>query len=220
MTNGKRIDDVALVSHGDGQRRLRRNGAEADGRVLLTRVGLRLPRNLEFAEWERAGQHLTRIVETSAWCLGDWVVYGKAHYPDRYARAVDATGLDYGTLRNYASVAGRVPLSRRRDKLSFQHHAEVASLPADEQEAWLDRAEKKGWSRNQLRHHLRQSRSKKSDLTKSEAALRRLSFDAELVDRWRIAAERSGVEFEEWMISILDSAAAQALNSEETKTAA
>lgn len=215
MSTEKKLDGGELARNEDGRPGARRNRAETEDRVLLTRVGLRFPRGLEFAEWERAGHRLTRIADTSAWCLGDWVVYGKTHYPDRYARAVDATGLDYGTLRNYASVARRVPLSRRRDKLSFQHHAEVASLPADAQEEWLDRAVKRGWSRNQLRHQIRLDRGQRSEPNKPEAALRRLSFDAELVDRWRDAAESSGIEFEKWMISTLDSAAAEALSSAE-----
>ncbi|MEV0700912.1 LmbU family transcriptional regulator [Saccharopolyspora sp. NPDC050389] len=218
MGTEKTIDGDAVTGIGDG-RRLQRNGAQDDSSVFLTSVGLRFPRRLDFADWERAGRRLTRIVDSSAWCLGDWAVYGKEYYPDRYARAVEATGLDYGTLRNYASVARRVPLSRRRDALSFQHHAEVAALPADEQEAWLEKAEKKGWSRNQLRHQLRLSRSRQPDPEKPEASLRRLSFDAELVDRWRVAAERSGVAFEEWMISILDSAATEALYAEQAKKA-
>jgi hypothetical protein len=39
-----------------------------------------------------------------------------------------ATGLDYQTLRNYAAVARRFELSRRRDNLSFHHHAELCAL--------------------------------------------------------------------------------------------
>ena len=41
--------------------------------------------------------------------------------------------LDYQTLRNYAWVARRFAMSRRRDTLSFGHHAEVPALPEPEQ---------------------------------------------------------------------------------------
>lgn len=187
----------------------------SDGsQVLTTRVGLRFPKSMEYQSWERAGHQLTRIVDTSAWCLGDWVVYGETHFAERYRHAVDATGLDYGTLRNYASVARRIPLSRRRDTVSFQHHAEVVSLPVKEQEAWLNRAEALKWSRNQLRHHLKMARGKARD-SAGGSTVQRISFDAELVDRWRAAAEQTGSDFEAWVVSTLDAAASGVLSDEE-----
>jgi hypothetical protein len=202
MGNRKILDDDAL-----------------GGQVLATRVGLHLPKVLEFPAWERAGQQLTRIVDSSAWCLGDWVVYGESHYADRYRLAVDATGLDYGTLRNYASVARRIPLSRRRDALSFQHHAEVVTLPTVQQELWLDRAEKQKWSRNQLRHHLKASKGQAVKHRSAASSVRRLSFSSSLVERWRAAAEQTGSEFEEWVVSTLDAAATGVLDTDRYKSA-
>jgi len=54
-------------------------------------------------------------------------------------------------------VARRFELERRRDNLSFAHHAEVAPLTQPEQDYWLRVAEEKGWSRNQLRREVRAS---------------------------------------------------------------
>src|SRR5690242_11649023 len=45
--------------------------------VMMTSVGLRIPANLTFEDWERAGCRLSGIVNSSLWCLGDWLVYGK-----------------------------------------------------------------------------------------------------------------------------------------------
>jgi hypothetical protein len=59
---------------------------------------------------------------------------------------------------NMASVAGRFEVSRRRGGLSFSHHAEVAGLPAEEQELWLDRAEVARLSVRSLRSELRRAR--------------------------------------------------------------
>lgn len=205
MTNEK-VAVGGWTSGDDESERLPASGAPRGERVLVTRVGLHCPRQLAFGEWERAGRKLARVVDSSAWCLGDWLLYGQTHYVDRYRRAIDATGLDYGTLRNYASVARRIPLSRRRDALTFQHHVEVAALPGDEQEIWLDKAEKRGWSRNQLRHRLSLSRGKGKRSGRSHTSVRRLSFQADLVDRWREAAERSGRDMEDWIIATLDSA--------------
>src|SRR6266536_1438757 len=60
--------------------------------------------------------------------MGAWLAHGQAAYRSRYRTAIEQTGLDYQTLRNYAWVAGRFELSRRRDTLSFGRHAEAAAL--------------------------------------------------------------------------------------------
>ncbi|MFE0425013.1 LmbU family transcriptional regulator, partial [Streptomyces sp. NPDC058953] len=126
-------------------------GEPRRSRVLTTNVGLQIPAGLAFEEWERAGRQLSGIVNSSSWWLGDWLVYGKDHYSDRYERGIRAAGLQYQTLRNYAWVSRRFDVVRRRAGLSFQHHAELAPLPVEEQDVWLDRAEQQGWTTKQLR---------------------------------------------------------------------
>lgn len=200
--------------------RQRRSRTELGGQILVTRVGLKFPKTLEFDCWERAGRRLMHIVDSSAWCIGDWVAYGEVHFPDRYRRASDTTGLGYGTLRNYASVARRFPVSRRRDKLSFQHHAELASLPTAEQDKWLDLAEREGWSRSQLRHQLRSSRDESAGLNPADMVVRKFSFSSPSVDLWRAAADQAGYEFKEWMVSTLDAAANNVLNEHVTDSLA
>ena len=54
-------------------------------------------------------------------------------------------------------MAGRFELSRRRDTLSFGHHAEVAALPGPEQDFWLRKAEELSWSTMRLRREVRAS---------------------------------------------------------------
>lgn len=118
--------------------------------------GMFLPQNLPERSWEQIGANLRELVNSSAWWLADWLIYGEATYGwRRYKEAVERTGLDYQTLRNYAWVARRFEHDRRRDSLSFAHHAEVARLAPPEQDYWLRRAEQHKWSRNQLRRQLR-----------------------------------------------------------------
>jgi len=126
-------------------------------RVRVPRMGLELPRRLAFEAWLRIGTQLSAAVSSSAWCLGDWLVYGQAAFKGRYRDALEQTSLDYQTLRNYAWVARRFPVSRRRDNLSFGHHAETAALPEPEQDYWLRKAADQRWSRNQLRQEVRAS---------------------------------------------------------------
>src|SRR4051812_46082369 len=89
---------------------------------------LRLRDGLAFNEWVALGRHLAALASRSTWSLGDWMVYGETAYGERYRCAERVTGFDSQTLRNYAWVARHVDVSRQRDKLSFQHHAEVAAL--------------------------------------------------------------------------------------------
>jgi hypothetical protein len=63
-------------------------------------------------------------------------IYGKT-----YDTAVSETGLGYQTIANLKSVARKVDISRRRENLSFGHHAEVAALPAEQQQRLLDLAD-------------------------------------------------------------------------------
>ena len=125
--------------------------------LVLPRTGLQLPANISLNGWLALGVQLSVIASSSAWCLGDWLIYGEDVYPGRYRDAIEQTSLDYKTLRNYAWVARRFSVSRRRDTLSFGHHAEVAALPRPEQDYWLRKAEELGWSRNHTRREVRAS---------------------------------------------------------------
>ena len=113
---------------------------------------------LTVADWACQGRWLGALGRGSGWWLGDWVRYGNARYGDRYRPAARVTGYDVQSLRNMAYVAGRFDVHRRRDGLSFSHHAELAGLPAEEQDLWLDRAEVGALSVGSLRSELRHAR--------------------------------------------------------------
>jgi hypothetical protein len=186
------------------------------GQVLTTGVGLQMPEQLTFDDWQRAGRQISGLINSSVWWLGDWLVYGKDHFADRYQRGIRAAGLQYQTLRNYAWVSRRFELSRRRPRLSFQHHAEVASLTVEEQEWFLDRAEQQNWSTKQLRGAIREAQGEGRDEEqdgngKEELAIQRLPVPSDRVSQWRRAAEHSGFDFDSWVLVTLDSAAQHAL---------
>lgn len=111
------------------------------GRVL--RVGWELPHDLSEKDWRSAGELLGKIERSVSWWLGDWWAFGEAKFRGGKAlvEADEWEGPDYGTLRNVASICRSVPMSRRRDTVTFSHHAEVASLPQCEADALLDWAE-------------------------------------------------------------------------------
>jgi hypothetical protein len=170
---------------------------------------LRIAGLLSFEEWCEIGRRVGLRADASMWWLGDWLVYGERTYGTRYRRAVAVTGLEYQTLRNYAAVARRFTVSRRRETLSFQHHAEVCSLPDVEQDAWLASAQAAGWSRNELRRRLRAARSASATVP---AASLRLAVGSDRASRWRDAAASSDCTLATWAASALDEAADRVLN--------
>lgn len=178
---------------------------------MVTSLGLQIPDALDINTWEQVGHKISSIANCTAWCLGDWLVYGQYKYGERYRTVAAAVNLDFQTLRNYAWVARRYEMESRRERLSFQHHAEVAAVPPEEREHWLDLAEEHRWSRNELRRNLRANRSGRSAVS-TGLALPQLSIAAERVARWRDAARHLGRDLEDWIVLTLDDGAEQALS--------
>lgn len=106
----------------------------------ITRVGWTPLLDIGLEEWSAVGRRFGEIGRCSQWWLGDWINYGNAKFGERYSRAVKLTGYDVQSLMNMVYVASRFDISRRREKLSWSHHAALASLDLDAQERWLDRA--------------------------------------------------------------------------------
>jgi hypothetical protein len=185
-------------------------GRSHQTQVQMNRVGLEIPAGLKYEDWARTGRQLSGIVDSSAWWLGDWLVFGKANYADRYQVAIAHAGLRYQTLRNYAWVSRRFTADRRRARLSFRHHAEVASLRPEEQERFLDLAEREQWTTKSLRNALQRGRGDLPARPDTELNSR-LAFPSVRVKTWREAAEQAGIDFEEWILSELDRAASEIL---------
>jgi len=162
---------------------------------------------MPFADWQRIGRQIAIISDASGWWLGDWLVFGEVRYADRYRRAIAETALDYQTLRNYAWVARKFTLPRRRARLSLQHHAEVAALSHVEQDVWLERAETLGWSKTELRRQLREQRSATVGAKSQDGAVVRLNVTDARQRRWEAAASSVNTGLLEWMTDVLDHAA-------------
>jgi hypothetical protein len=109
--------------------------------------------DLEYPEWVAVGRSLGALGRGTQWWVGDWLLYGASRgiWGEKYAEASRITGYDVGSLRNMASLAAQFELSRRRDNLTWCHHAAVASLGLEEQDHWLDRAAAEGLSVADLR---------------------------------------------------------------------
>lgn len=113
------------------------------GRVL--RVGWDLPADLNATEWKNAGQLLGKLNRSSGWWIGDWWAFGeKQGYGERKAivQTEGWEGPDFQTCMNCASVSRSFETSRRREVLSFKHHAEVYVLPKQDADRLLDWCER------------------------------------------------------------------------------
>ena len=200
------VSSNANESFGEGLFHPARDGK---ARTPYTPVGLRLPANLSFERWRALGRRIGSIANASSWWLADWAFYGGGSYGEKHKQAIAVTGLDYQTLRNYAWVAGRFDLSRRRDNLSFAHHAEVAALSDEEQDEWLDLAERNRWSRNELRARLRNEKRAliPTHVDQTRVEQLRLNVEAGRVERWRAAAEAQSLDLTGWLVAAADDAA-------------
>jgi hypothetical protein len=184
-------------------------GWKAGGRRRFhhSSTALALHPRLTFAEWRTLGAQLTSVHTSSAWWIGDWVVFGHARYKQRYRAALKQTNLDYQTLRNYAWVAANVPRERRVVSLSFQHHAEVAAMSPEDQQMWLMRAKLHNWSRNRLRRQIRIDRDARAEGDGPRAASLTIFVPLERRQRWLAAAGAANQPLQEWVAEALDGAA-------------
>ncbi len=129
----------------------------------VTNVSWSAPEALSFEQWVRDGRRLGMIGRGVGWWIGDWLRFGNARYGEKYARAAKITGYDVQTLMNMVYVASNIEPARRRETLSWSHHAELASLSRAEQDSWMDRADACRLSARDLRVMLRAERNRADD---------------------------------------------------------
>lgn len=135
---------------------LKRNSDIVFGKFRLGKHGLEAIGHPSFEDWENVGKFIKRSNEAVQFWRGDWLNYGEHNY-DTWTQYFGKEEAAYQTLANEKWVASRIPISRRREHLSWSHHAEVAELEPYEQEEMLNMAEKHDMSvstfRKAVRHY-------------------------------------------------------------------
>lgn len=127
-----------------------------------------LPFPAPLEQWKEEGHRLgerERDGRALMWDIGDWWNRGEA-YGERaqIVTAGDWTGPAHQTCRNAGSVCiAFKEVSRRRDTLSFKHHAEVAGLPEEQADEMLDWCEG-----GEEPHSVQQLRTRKQQIRRSE----------------------------------------------------
>lgn len=124
----------------EGDQLIMRDNQIQVGAFTLTTVGLEMTGENSKEEWDKIGEMLFRLEGSIQWLIGDWLVYGEGVHYGELKDFADKLEMDYGTLRNYASVARNVNLSLRNDKLSYHHHVAVSKLNPEWQKFALEYA--------------------------------------------------------------------------------
>lgn len=121
----------------------------------ITPVSYQPPETMTYDEW-KSKLRLVRNIEGSVmWWIGDMINWGQSKWGEKYSDAMEATDYDYHTLARASLVARRFPPHRRNQALSFSHHRELADLPEDQQDEWLQKAQEQNWSVVTLREERR-----------------------------------------------------------------
>lgn len=129
------------------------------GAFTLHEKGVDVEGRPSWANFVGAWEFAKRAHQASGFWLADLLRVGemRAEWADRLSQAVDSTGLTRKRLENIRAVAA-IPKSRRREKVEFALHEEVAGLEPDQQEKLLARAETENWDRRDMRHAIKRAR--------------------------------------------------------------
>jgi hypothetical protein len=101
--------------------------------------------------WIEEGRQLAVIVKDDMWAVADWWARG-ARYGERTKEAAKLfPTISIKRLENLGSTARAIESERRRESLPIGVHAEVASLPPDQQDELLAKAEANKWSVTKVR---------------------------------------------------------------------
>lgn len=119
-------------------------------RVQHTGLGLTYTPETTFEEWLVTYDFYLSLKEKSLWMIGDCLRAGE-RFGDRYAQAVHIEDRSYSYLTTIASVCGRFEHARRRPGVSFGWHEAVAYLPPQTADHILDEAQRKHWTRDDIR---------------------------------------------------------------------
>jgi hypothetical protein len=162
--------------------------------ALPSKTRLSLAEGIPFNEWREIGEQLERVSDSSLWWVADWAAYGDRWYRKDYGPALEQIWARK-SLQNLASVARQVEPSRRREGLTFTHHACVASLTPAEQDDWLDDAERQGWSMRELREELQRARGVLASVPTLSVKLVEAHYHVAMA-----AAEKRGMDPRDWVL--------------------
>ena len=99
---------------------------------IATTTALSLPTNAPYSAWIDAGHALAHQKRNLDWVLGDWIGYGRQHYPEQIALdfpALTEVVGDAASLKRIEKTVAKFPAHLRVASLSFEHHAHLVDMP-------------------------------------------------------------------------------------------
>jgi len=152
------------------------------GKFIATPVGLQLSGIPSMEEWLEFAELLRRVEGSVQWLIGDSLTQCEFQYGETSSQMTALwPEYQYHTLLQLRRICENVNYCRRRQNLSVEHHKEIAALPSEEQEYWLEQADDpdpdKRWAVKKLRLEIK----KHSQLAKAEERKRLISEYGEFV---------------------------------------
>lgn len=143
------------------------------GCFVFHETGIDVEGKPDFDNYQGAFDFATRANRSSDFWLADLMRYGEGRtdWAMRLSQVHDSTGLTMKTLKNVRAV-GAIDPSRRREGVSFAHHAEVTSLHPEEQVEWLEKASVEGLNVQEMRRGIKAS--KRTRVIEGQAVLQGL----------------------------------------------
>lgn len=132
---------------------------EDAGALTSTSLSFASQPDLSLEQFEVLGIFLSRIHDASKFWIADLLLEAEVRFGEAAYQLAAATGRSERTLLNWVWVARSVPRSRRRENLTFSHHAAVAPLEPEEQISYLNRAEAEAWSSRELKAAIEERRA-------------------------------------------------------------
>lgn len=114
-------------------------------------IALSLSADTSLDDWVGLGRTLATRKRQMDWLIGDWITFGRQHFPEQIDLALEAMPDDSKNMRRIEKTAKAFPASLRHADLSFDHHAHVADLPTQEALPLLKEAHDERLEAGQLR---------------------------------------------------------------------
>lgn len=125
----------------------------------LTSTGVIVPAGVRPSIDEYTGtfDFVARVHKFSGFWLADLIAYAdtRPEWKEKIDQIIDAEVLDEDSVKQYRYVAKNCPPENRVEGVAYGHHAAVASLPGEDQTAWLEKSKEQGWTQRELKENIR-----------------------------------------------------------------
>lgn len=98
----------------------------------VTTTTLALPDDTPYPHWLSVGRSLASQKRNIDWLIGDWIAFGRTHFPEQIELALADLADDPNRIKRIERTTATFPPHLRQPSLTFDHHAHVADMPVQE----------------------------------------------------------------------------------------